>query len=157
MLTTELIPGTERGAAIINSAETFAGVTCIVGDGAARSQRNRAVGSTISQILSVSGDCTKPGVYEVPYGASIAELLALAGGETARAVQIGGTSGDCVPSAEFHRSVASADAVGSGAVVVFGPARDMLELARSFVERFVEEPRRPPVEAPQDSCTGDPS
>jgi [NiFe] hydrogenase diaphorase moiety large subunit len=153
----QLIPDTERWPVITNSAETFAWVTCIVGAEAAWSQSNRAVGSTISQILSVSGDCTKPGVYEIPRGASIAELLALAGGETARAVQIGGASGDCVPSEEFHRSVASVNTAGSGAVVVFGPGRDMLELARSFVERFVEEPRRQPVEAPQGSCTGDQS
>ena len=53
--------------------------------------------STGHKLFSVSGDCDKPGVYEFPFGITIAELLWAVGGDHAKAVQIGGASGRCVP------------------------------------------------------------
>ena len=43
--------------------------------------------------FSVSGDCARPGVYELPLGITVAELLREVGGEGAKAVQIGGAAG----------------------------------------------------------------
>ena len=52
-----------------------------------------------SSCFSVSGDCAKkPGVYEFPMGITVAELLrSRRSGTDAKAVQIGGASGHCVP------------------------------------------------------------
>ena len=33
-----------------------------------------------TKLFSISGDCTRPGIYELPYGVQLRELLALAGG-----------------------------------------------------------------------------
>ena len=40
--------------------------------------------SSGTKLLSISGDCTRPGVYEVPFGISLAEVLKMVGAEDAR-------------------------------------------------------------------------
>ena len=43
-----------------------------------------------TKLLSISGDCRKPGVYEVPFGITARELLEMAEAENAGAMLIGG-------------------------------------------------------------------
>ena len=57
----------------------------------------------------------------------------------ARPLQVGGASGHCIPASEFGRRIAFEDVSTGGAVIVFGPDRDMLAVARNFMEFFVEE------------------
>ena len=57
----------------------------------------------------------------------------------AKAVQVGGASGACVPRSEFHRKIAFEDIPTGGSIIVFGPERDMLAVAKNFLEFFVEE------------------
>jgi len=61
------------------------------------------------------------------------------GGEKAKAVQIGGASGRCVPATEFSRTLAFEDISTGGSIIIFGPQRDMLRVAKNFMEFFVEE------------------
>jgi len=131
--------GFEHRPSIVNNVETFAWVTCIFDKSAGWFKAIGTARSAGPKVLSVSGDCAKPGVYEVPFGISIAELLDLVGGKGARAVQIGGASGVCVPSSDFHRSIAFEDVATGGSVIVFGKERDMLEVAHNFLEFFTEE------------------
>ncbi len=124
---------------VVNNVETLASVTAILAKGAAWF---KAVGTGKSagfKLFSVSGDCAAPGVYEFPLGISVSELLGRVGGAGAKAVQIGGASGTCVPAAEFSRRIAFEDAATGGSVIVFGQGRDMLHVAKNFMEFFVEE------------------
>lgn len=124
---------------IVNNVETFAWVASILFKGA---EWFKAVGtqrSTGFKLFSVSGDCTKPGVYEFPMGITVARLLDAVGGEGAKAVQIGGASGHCIPATEFGRTIAFEDVSTGGSIIVFGPDRDMLEVAHNFLEFFAEE------------------
>jgi [NiFe] hydrogenase diaphorase moiety large subunit len=124
---------------IVNNVETLAWVPCILGLGP---DWFKAVGTSTStgpKLLSVSGDCARPGVYQLPFGVTIAALLHEVGGEDAKAVQVGGASGHCVPAAEFSRKIAFEDMATGGSIIVFGPHRDMLRVARNFLEFFVEE------------------
>jgi [NiFe] hydrogenase diaphorase moiety large subunit len=66
-------------------------------------------------------------------------LLHVVGGETAKAVQVGGASGRCVPASEFDRTISFEDLSTGGSVIVFGPQRDMLHVAKNFLEFFVDE------------------
>jgi len=87
----------------VNNVETLAWVPCIMTRGA---DWFKSVGTDKSKgfkLLSVSGDCGKPGVYEFPLGITIAKLLEHVGGAGAKAVQIGGASGNCVPQAARRR------------------------------------------------------
>ncbi len=124
---------------IVNHVETLALAARILGNGAAWFPEVGTDRSTGTKLFSVSGDCLRPGVYEFPMGITIEALLREAGGENAKAVQVGGAAGHRVPRAHFSRSLAFEDASTGGSVIVFGPHRDMLAVARNFMEFFVEE------------------
>jgi [NiFe] hydrogenase diaphorase moiety large subunit len=124
---------------IVNNVETFATVTHILAKGAEWFKKVGTDKSTGSKVFSISGDCSKPGVYELPMGITIAELMKVVGGENAKAVQIGGASGHCVPATHFGRVIAFEDIPTGGSVIVFGPGTDMLHVAENFLEFFCEE------------------
>lgn len=124
---------------IVNNVETLAWVACIFSKGAAWFKSHGTEKSTGRKLFSVSGDCRCPGVYEFPLGITVAQLLQEVGGEKAKGVQIGGASGHCIPAAEFQRTIAFEDVSTGGSIIVFGPERDMLLVARNFLEFFTEE------------------
>ncbi len=124
---------------IVNNVETFACASMILAKGAAWFAAIGTEKSTGPKLFSVSGDCTNPGVFEFPLGISVRQLLEAVGGEDAKAVQIGGASGRCVPSSQFDRSLAFEDIPTGGSVIVFSSHRDMLHVAKNFMEFFVEE------------------
>ncbi len=131
--------GFEGQPTVVNNVETLAWVACIMSRSA---HWFRSVGtekSTGYKLFSVSGDCLEPGVYEFPLGITVAELLHKVGGAGAKAVQIGGASGHCLPASEFSRRIAFEDIATGGSIIVFGPDRDMVQVARNFMEFFVEE------------------
>ncbi|NUQ66266.1 MAG: SLBB domain-containing protein [Pirellulales bacterium] len=124
---------------IVNNVETFAWVVCILEKGAEWFKSHGTVKSTGHKLFSVSGDCSRPGVYEFPMGITVAELLEEVGGQGAKAVQVGGASGQCVPASQSDRTIAYEDVPTGGSIIIFGPKRDMLEVARNFLEFFVDE------------------
>ncbi|MFZ1615603.1 MAG: NADH-ubiquinone oxidoreductase-F iron-sulfur binding region domain-containing protein [Holophaga sp.] len=124
---------------VVNNVETLAWAACILQQGADWFKSKGTEKSTGIKIFSISGDCNSPGVYEFPMGITVAELLSKVGGENARAVQIGGASGQCIPASEFSRSIAFEDIPTGGSVIVFGPHRDMLDVLHNFLEFFVDE------------------
>ena len=124
---------------VVNNVETLAWAACILANGAPWFRAFGTEKSTGRKIFSVSGDCRRPGVFEFPMGLTVAQLLAEVGGEDAKAVQIGGAAGQCVPAKEFGRTIAFEDIPTGGSVIVFGPRRDMLDVLRNFLEFFVDE------------------
>lgn len=124
---------------IVNNVETLASVPQIVLKGGAWYCENGTDKSTGSKLFSVSGDCENPGVYELPWGTTIKELLKIAGAENALAVQVGGASGVCIGRKDFDRTLAYEDAATGGSIMIFNESRNMLHVLRSFMEFFVEE------------------
>ncbi len=124
---------------VVNNVETLASVAAILSKGAAWFKAFGTEKSAGFKLFSVSGDCDAPGVYEFPLGISVGELLETVGGRNAKAVQIGGASGHCVPASAFGRKLAFEDIATGGSIIVFGPGRDMLHVAKNFMEFFVEE------------------
>ena len=126
---------------IVNNVETFAWVVCILARGAEWFKSHGTDKSSGYKLFSVSGDCKLPGVYEFPMGITIAELLKEVQGEGAKAVQVGGASGQCVPAAQFDRTLAFEDVPTGGSIIVFGPqprhARRGRELPRVLHRRIV--------------------
>lgn len=124
---------------VVNNVETFAHVARILDRGA---DWFRAIGTGKShgtKLFSVSGDCARPGVYELPYGLSLRELLAQAGGEDAAAVQVGGPSGTMVGRDGFDRRLCFEDLATGGAVIVFSARRNILEIVEHYLSFFVHE------------------
>jgi [NiFe] hydrogenase diaphorase moiety large subunit len=123
----------------LDNVETFCQAALAVHMG---EENYRAIGtekSTGSKLLSVSGDCPRPGIYEYPFGVSVREVLADCGAVDARAVQISGPSGVCVAESEFDRKLGFEDLPTAGAFMVFNDNRDLFEVARSFVHFFAHE------------------
>ena len=124
---------------IVNNVETFAATALIALNGGEWYAGIGTKHSAGTKLLSVSGDCERPGIYEFPFGISVAEVLEACGGQGAQAVQVSGPSGVCVPAAEFDRRIAFEDIPTAGAFMVFDQSRDMFEVARNFVHFFAHE------------------
>ncbi|MBI2505785.1 MAG: NAD(P)H-dependent oxidoreductase subunit E [Candidatus Latescibacteria bacterium] len=124
---------------VVNNAETFCCAARILEKGSGWFAQLGSKGSAGTKLLSISGDCKSPGVYEVPFGVELREVLEMAGAEDAAAVQVGGASGQLVGPAAFERTICYDDLATGGAVMVFGPQRDVLEIAHRFMDFFVQE------------------
>ncbi|MCK6419426.1 MAG: NAD(P)H-dependent oxidoreductase subunit E [Aquabacterium sp.] len=124
---------------VVNNVETFAAAAHIALHGGAWWATLGVPGSTGSKLHSVSGDVARPGVYEWPFGVTVAEILAEAGATDVQAVQVGGPSGLCLAAHEFGRRIAFDDVPTAGAFMVFGAGRDMFEVARGFAQFFAHE------------------
>ncbi len=123
----------------VNNVETLCTVACILERGA---DAYRALGTSQSagtKLLSVSGDCEWPGIYEFPFGVSLHEILQECGATDAQAVLVGGPSGTFVDPAQFNRTICFSDLSTGGAVVVFGPHRNLLRIAGEYLDFFIEE------------------
>ena len=123
----------------VNNVETFCSVARIMEEGAGWFAQMGSKGSAGTKVLSVSGDCTSPGVYEVPFGTTLRDFLTMCGATNAMAVQVGGPSGQLVGAADFDRQICYDDLATGGSMMVFGPERNVLEIAHEFMEFFVEE------------------
>jgi len=123
----------------VDNVETFCSAALAVQKGA---ENYRAIGtakSSGSKLISVSGDCPRPGIYEYPFGVSVCEVLQDCGAANARAVQVSGPSGVCVAESEFDRRLGFEDLPTAGAFMVFDDSRDLFEVARNFVHFFAHE------------------
>ena len=123
----------------VNNVETLCCVSRILEMGAAWFAEIGSKGSPSTKLLSVSGDCRLPGVYEFPFGIKVSDLLKEVGADDAQAVLVGGPSGQIIGPNDYNRTICYDDLATGGAVVVFGPERDMVEIAAEYMEFFVEE------------------
>lgn len=124
---------------VVNNVETYAHVPQILARGAAWFNGIGIEKSHGTKVFSISGDCARQGVYEVPYGLRLRDLLALAGAEDAAAVQVGGPSGTMVGRDSFDRRLCFDDLATGGAVIVFNAHRNILEIVDYYLSFFVHE------------------
>ena len=134
---------TERGylgqPTAIDNVETLVCATRIMEKGAAWFASFGTKESTGTKLMCVSGDCERPGIYETPFGITINELLDLVGAPDAQYVQFSGPSGQAVAPKDFGRRIAYEDLSTGGSTMIFGPNRDVLDIALQFSAFFVDE------------------
>ncbi len=123
----------------VNNVETLCCVTRILEKGPGWFSQIGNGKSAGTKLLSISGDCKKPGVYEIPFGITLQQLLVKAGGADAIAVQVGGPSGSMVGPKDFGRQICFEDLATGGSIMIFGPGRNLLQVVQKFMEFFVEE------------------
>ena len=125
---------------VVNNVETLCSVVKIILNG---SDWFKALGTKESagtKLLSISGDCKHPGVYEIEWGMTINEMLEMVGASSVQAVQVGGPSGTCIDPSQFSRSIAFEDLATGGAMIVIGKHRDLLrEFVLNYMGFFIEE------------------
>ncbi len=123
----------------INNVETFCCAARILEKGPGWFSELGSQGSPGTKLLSISGDCMRPGVYEVPFGIKLGEVLKLAGAQDTAAVQIGGPSGQMVAPKDFERTICYDDLATGGSIMVFNDTRDILGIVDYFMDFFIEE------------------
>ena len=124
---------------VVNNVETFASAALVALHGGEWFAAHGTEKSSGSKILSVSGDCERPGLYEYPFGVTVRQVLEDCGATDTQAVQISGPSGICVAAEEFGRRIAFEDLATAGAFMVFDESRDMFGVARNFAHFFAHE------------------
>jgi len=124
---------------VVNNVETLASIPIIINKGPDWFRTIGTDKSRGSKLLSVSGDVEYPGIYEIPFGINIRDLLELVGAKDTKAIQIGGASGICISIKELERNLSFEDLPTGGSIIVFNKSRDMLKILKNFMEFFVEE------------------
>lgn len=141
---------------VINNVETMCNVPLILKMGAEAYRRIGTEKSTGPKLFCVSGDVSRPGVYEVPFGLTLRELLALAGletdsgtdGETEKQIQailFGGAAGTFATAEHldvrltFEDLRAAGLSLGSGVVMVFDQSRDLRKVLSKLGHFFAHE------------------
>jgi len=124
---------------IINNVETLANVPPIIENGAAWYAAMGTEQSKGTKLFCVSGDVERPGVYEMELGSSLRELVDVAGAKDIGWVQVGGSTGAIIPSDMLETALSYETVLGSGAVMVFKPSRDVIDFVYRTMEFLNEE------------------
>ena len=131
--------GFRRQPTVVNNVETFMAAAGIAAHGADWFTAAGTGQSTGTKLLSISGDCTRPGIYEYPFGVSIRQILEDCGGGDAQAVQVAGAAGLTVPQRDFDRSISFDDVATGGSFMVFNQQRELLDMVQNFTRFFAHE------------------
>ena len=130
---------------VVNNVLTLAAVTTVLSKGAAYYQDYGSGRSRGTLSVQLAGNVLRGGLIEVPFGASLRDLVEGFGGGTAtgrpiRAIQVGGPLGAYLPESQWdtpldYEAFSTAGAMlGHGGVVVFDDSVDMLKQARFAME-----------------------
>ncbi|HEY8035716.1 MAG TPA: NAD(P)H-dependent oxidoreductase subunit E [Methylobacter sp.] len=124
---------------VVNNVETFLAAAAIAvngGDWFANIGTEKSKGT---KILSISGDCARPGIYEYPFGITIQTILNDCGAADVLGVQVGGPSGTFISNQEFERKLAFEDLATGGSFIIFNSSRNVLDAVHNFAHFFAHE------------------
>lgn len=124
---------------IVNNVETFCCAALIANRGPEWFKSFGTEKSSGTKLISVSGDCTKPGIYEFAFGTSVKEILIACGAQHTNCVQISGPCGITLNESEFHRVIGFEDLPTAGSFMIFDKSRNVFEIARQFTHFFAHE------------------
>jgi len=130
---------------VINNVETFAAVARLIQIGSFDYLKRGMPGSPGTKLISLSGDCKLPGIYEIEWGMTIAELLDLCGAEDPFFIQVSGPSGESISAKEKYRRISMLDLMAQkdircgGSFMIFNSHRDLVHILMNFSEFFKHE------------------
>lgn len=134
---------------LINNVETLVNVLEILRIGGPAYAKIGTDGSAGPRLFCLSGCVARPGVYEVPFGATLRQLLDLAGGVAGgrplRAILLGGAAGGFVRPDEldmpltFEGARAAQTTLGSGVIMVFDDTADLVDTILRIAAFFRDE------------------
>ncbi len=141
--------GLFRKPTLVNNVETFVNVLDIVRFGGPAYAAIGTEGSTGTKLFCLSGRVSKPGVYEVPFGTTLRDLIDLAGGvpegRPIKAILLGGAAGSFVTADEldvpltFEGTRAIGASLGSGVIMVFDDTVDLTDTLLRIAAFFRDE------------------
>jgi len=134
---------------VINNVETLCNVPLIISLGSVEYRKIGTEKSPGPKLFCVSGDVEKTGVYEVPFGVTLREVLDMAGGVAnggkLQSVLFGGAAGAFATTEHLDVKMTFEDLrgvglpLGSGVVMVFDETRDMRQVLKSLGHFFAHE------------------
>ena len=125
---------------VVNNVETFVNAMIIAEIGAEEYKKLGTKASQGSKLFSVSGDCSKEGVFELEMGMTVQHFVDEFGDGDTKAVQVGGASGFCVPRKEFKNTIIGFEGVPTGgSMKVFNSSRSMYNILENYLLFFEEE------------------
>ena len=133
----------------VNNPETLLNVLDIIIEGPDAYRSRGTERSPGTKLLCLSGKVGRPGLYEVPFGTTLGDVLALAGGITGtgelQAVLMGGAAGSFVGPDSLSLPLtledtrAAGTTLGSGVVMAFDTSVDMTDVVVRIAEFFRDE------------------
>ncbi len=134
---------------VVNNVETLVNVLDIVLEGGEAWGRVGTTASTGTRLFCLSGHIAAPGLYEVPFGTTLRELVSLAGGvpggRALKGILLGGAAGVFVGPDQldlrltFEDVRAAGATLGSGVVMVFDKTTDVPDTLARIAEFFEHE------------------
>jgi NADH-quinone oxidoreductase subunit F len=141
--------GLFRKPTLVNNVETLVNVPDIIRQGGPAFAASGTEGSTGTKLFCLCGRVEQPGVYEVPFGTTLRQLLQWAGGvkdgRPLRAILLGGAAGSFVTPEEldvpltFEGTRAIGATVGSGVVMAFDDTVDLTDTLLRIAAFFRDE------------------
>jgi len=141
--------GVFRKPTVINNVETLVNVLEILRIGGPAYAKIGTEGSAGPRLFCLSGNVTRPGTYEVPFGVTLRQLLEMAGGVAGgrklQAILLGGAAGVFVRPDEldmpltFEGARAAQATLGSGVIMVFDDTIDMMDIILRVAAFFRDE------------------
>ncbi len=130
---------------VVNNVETLFNVLDVVADTGAAYAELGTEGSTGTRLFCVSGHVARPGLYEVPFGMPLRELLELAEARPPKAVLLGGAAGSFLRADQldlpltFEDARAAGTTLGSGVVIVYDESADLVDAVLRIAAFFRDE------------------
>ena len=141
--------GLFRRPTSVNNVETLVNVPEIIRLGGAAYAKIGAGNSVGYRLYCVSGHVARPGVYEIPFGGTLKDMIQMAGGVAGngklQAVLLGGAAGAFVSPKEldvpltFEGTRAIGATLGSGVIMLFDDSVDMRKILLRIAEFFRDE------------------
>lgn len=155
--------GFNQKPTLVNNVETLSAVPSILQMGVENWLKLGTEETRGTKIISVSGDCKNPGIYEIEWGMKVKDFLTLIEAENPHLILFNGYSGECLSPHDFDREISGENllsgdvhfdadnpidykykmaAVGvksGGSFMVFNKDRDILEIIKNVSDFFVAE------------------
>jgi [NiFe] hydrogenase diaphorase moiety large subunit len=134
------------GPTVINNVETLAHTYSIFKYGPEKFRDLGVKDSRGSKVFSVSGDTPIPVIYELEFGMTLQKFVDDFGDGDAKAVQVGGAAGFCVPRKRFENTkigykgkLTGISLPTGGSMMIFNSSRSMYNVLHNYLDFFVEE------------------
>ena len=140
---------------VVNNVETLAYAARLMELGLVEYMNRSGDVDGDTKLLSISGHCEKPGIYEIEWGMTIQQLLDLCGAKDTKAIQLNGPSGKMIPQEEFEytylvpwnypmKKLAEVkgkkkDIIALGSTMIFDNSVDIFDVVVNFNKFFTGE------------------
>lgn len=129
----------------VNNTETYANVPLIIREGAAWYRQRGTESDPGTKMFSISGALQRPGIFEVPFGIPMSDLLLQAGGgppdgRQPAGIQPGGPLGGMLPASDINLPLERPPftergvLLGSGGLILWDDRASAVDLALYFSE-----------------------